>query len=152
MISSIWQFEKDKREVKIKMRLVGLTGSIGCGKSTVCSLIEEGDVINLDEIAHELLRAGTGATKLVAARFPDCVASDGSIDRQLLGPKIFSSVSDRKWLNRFLCVFVVLLFLTSLGLVQRHALANCFVLAEACFVALASQRIERSMLGCASAV
>lgn len=81
------------------MRVVGLTGSIGCGKSSVAKMMRDADVLNLDELAHELLQKGTSAAALISARFPDCVAADGSIDRMLLGPKIFASDADRRWLN-----------------------------------------------------
>jgi dephospho-CoA kinase len=81
--------------------LVGLTGSIACGKTAVSGMMtsRKGVVaINLDELAHEILRKGTRAAMLVAERFPD-VVTNGEVDRTLLGPKIFNSVTDRRWLN-----------------------------------------------------
>lgn len=81
------------------MRVVGLTGSIGCGKTAVSKMMLGADIINLDDLAHELLQKGTSATALIATRLPECVGADGSIDRTILGPKVFASPQLRRWLN-----------------------------------------------------
>lgn len=85
------------------MRIVGLTGSIACGKSAVCRLLQlsdpEAEVVDLDSLAHELLAPGASATRLVAARFPEVMTADGSVDRVRLGERIFANVADRRWLN-----------------------------------------------------
>jgi dephospho-CoA kinase len=82
------------------MRVVGLTGSIACGKSTVARLFAEEDpgveVIDLDSLGHEVLPA---LASRIAARFPEAVRPDGTLDRARLGERVFSNPADRRWLN-----------------------------------------------------
>ena len=69
------------------MRLIGLTGGIATGKSTVARmLVAHGAiVIDADELAREVVRPGEPALREVAARFGDAVIrSDGSLDRDRL--------------------------------------------------------------------
>lgn len=81
------------------MQLVGLTGGIGAGKSTVASLLEaRGAVIlDADAFAREAVRAGTEGLRKVVARFgPDILGADGELDR----PKVASIVfNDREALG-----------------------------------------------------
>jgi dephospho-CoA kinase len=82
------------------MRVVGLTGSIACGKSTVARLLAEEDtsvtVIDLDSLAHDILPS---LASRIAARFPEAVRPDGTVDRVRLGERVFSNAADRRWLN-----------------------------------------------------
>jgi dephospho-CoA kinase len=74
------------------MKLVGITGSIGAGKSTVAAYLRaEGfKVINLDEIGHDLIKPGLLAYDEILAIWPSVKAYDGTIDRKLLGQIVFS--------------------------------------------------------------
>ncbi len=82
------------------MRVVGLTGSIACGKSTVARLLTEADptveVLDLDALAHEVLPA---LAPRIAARFPEAVRADGTVDRARLGERVFADAADRRWLD-----------------------------------------------------
>lgn len=72
--------------------LVGLTGNIASGKSTVAQGLERlgADVVDADEVAHEALRPGTPETAAIRQRFGDAVlAADGSVDRAALGRVVF---------------------------------------------------------------
>lgn len=71
------------------MIVVGLTGSIGMGKSTVAKMFaEEGaPAFNSDDAVHELYAAGGAAVALVEAAFPG-VTRDGAIDRGALSAKV----------------------------------------------------------------
>lgn len=71
------------------MIVVGLTGSIGMGKSTVANMFaEEGaPAFNSDAAVHELYAPGGAAVALVEAAFPG-VARDGAIDRTALSAKV----------------------------------------------------------------
>ncbi len=74
------------------MLTVGLTGGIGCGKSTVAQLlVERGAVlIDADAIAREVVEPGGPAYQPVVERFgPQVVAADGSIDRPALAAIVF---------------------------------------------------------------
>jgi dephospho-CoA kinase len=75
------------------MLLVGLTGGIGSGKSTVaCLLAERGAVvIEADRLAHDVVEPGTpGFDRVVEVFGPDVVSPDGTLDRATLGGIVFA--------------------------------------------------------------
>jgi dephospho-CoA kinase len=75
------------------MLIVGLTGGIGAGKSTVARLLAErgAHVIDIDELGRRVLAPGGRAEASVLAEFgPQIVAADGSIDRAALARVVFS--------------------------------------------------------------
>jgi dephospho-CoA kinase len=79
---------------------IGLTGPIGCGKSTVASwLAAEGAVvIDADRVARDVLEPGTRELDAVVAAFGrDLLAADGTLDRAALGRIVFR---DPEALNR----------------------------------------------------
>ena len=85
--------------------LIGLTGGIGSGKSTVAKrLVELGATeIDADLLAREVVAPGTEGLEAVAGRFgEDLVNADGSLDRALLGQRAFSSEENRKALEAIL--------------------------------------------------
>ena len=72
--------------------LIGLTGNIGTGKSTVAQMLAAlgAETIDADEAAHEVMRAGAPAHAAIIAAFgPDVLAHDGEIDRSRLGARVF---------------------------------------------------------------
>jgi dephospho-CoA kinase len=74
------------------MRVVGLTGGIGAGKSTVsAALAERGAVvIDADAITRELQQPGAPVFDAMVARFGDrIVAADGTLDRQAVADIVF---------------------------------------------------------------
>ena len=75
-------------------RILGLTGPIACGKTTVGNLLLELgalDRIDADEVVHELMQAGTDTTRLVERTFgAETIAADGSVDRRELAARVFS--------------------------------------------------------------
>ena len=73
--------------------VIGLTGPIGCGKSTVAAWL--GDlgaiVVDADVVAREVVGPGEPALDQVVDAFgPDIVAPDGSLDRAALGRIVFA--------------------------------------------------------------
>jgi dephospho-CoA kinase len=73
-------------------KLIGLTGGIGSGKSTVANLLAERGavVIDADEIAHGVYDPGTEGHEKVVARFgTDILDANGSVDRAKLGARVF---------------------------------------------------------------
>jgi dephospho-CoA kinase len=71
---------------------IGLTGGIGCGKSTVTKILAElgATVMDADKIAHSTYAPGGPAYAGVVAAFgTEVLAPDGSIDRSKLGPIVF---------------------------------------------------------------
>jgi dephospho-CoA kinase len=73
--------------------LIGLTGNISTGKSTVAGMLAElgAEVIDADKVAHEVMRAGTPAHARIIETFgPEVLDCDGEIDRARLGARVFS--------------------------------------------------------------
>ncbi|MCU0697428.1 MAG: dephospho-CoA kinase [Myxococcaceae bacterium] len=83
------------------MRLIGLTGGIATGKSTVSRrLAERGfPIIDADVVAREVVAKGQPALDEIARRFPGVVAADGTLDRKALGARIFGDPAERAALN-----------------------------------------------------
>jgi dephospho-CoA kinase len=79
--------------------VLGLTGSIGMGKSTAAMTLRRLGIplFDADHMVHRLLAPGGAAVEPVAAEFPDVRAADGGIDRTRLGQRVFS---DPKALSR----------------------------------------------------
>jgi dephospho-CoA kinase len=80
-----------------KLKLVGLTGSIGSGKSTVARIIEGlgVPVIDADRLAREVVAPGEPAYVEIAATWPDVVQPDGQLDRRRLAARVFSDRAAR---------------------------------------------------------
>jgi len=84
------------------LRVFGLTGGIGSGKSSVAALLRERGVpvVDADELARTVVAPGsTGLAQLVAAFGSEILAPDGSLDRKQLGARVFSDAEARKRLN-----------------------------------------------------
>ena len=84
------------------MLLVGLTGGIGSGKSTVARLLERHGavVIDADQLARAAVEKGTpGFDRVVDAFGRDVVTSDGDLDRPALAARIFSDPEQKSTLE-----------------------------------------------------
>jgi len=82
--------------------VVGLTGGIGSGKSTVCAMLHDHGavVIDADAIVHELQRSGTELFDEMVKHFGDDVlGSDGELDRKKVGAIVFNDPEQRKALE-----------------------------------------------------
>jgi dephospho-CoA kinase len=82
--------------------IIGLTGGIGAGKSTVAAILAElgARVIDADRIGHEVYRPGSeGFRRVVDAFGPGIVAPDGTIDRRELGAIVFADAAALARLN-----------------------------------------------------
>ena len=82
--------------------IVGLTGGIGAGKSTVAAILAElgARVIDADRIGHEVYRPGSeGFRRVVEAFGTGVVGRDGAIDRRALGAIVFGDPAARARLN-----------------------------------------------------
>jgi dephospho-CoA kinase len=86
------------------LRLIGLTGGIGSGKSTVARLFAERGVpiIDADELAREATRPDAPALAEIGAVWPDVIASDGTLDRRRLGGHVFGDPAARARLEAIL--------------------------------------------------
>jgi len=83
------------------MRVVGLTGGIASGKSTVSAMFRElgTQVIDADQVAREVVEPGTPALAEIARRFPGVVDAAGRLDRVALGARVFADAIERRALE-----------------------------------------------------
>ncbi len=87
------------------MFVVGLTGGIGSGKSTVADFFREQGivVIDADDVSREVVEPGEPALEAIREHFGDAVIqADGTLDRPALRQRIFSDDSERQWLEALL--------------------------------------------------
>jgi dephospho-CoA kinase len=84
-------------------KVIGLTGGMGSGKSTVSQLLAESGavIIDADKVGHEAYQPNTKTWQELVATFGrQIVAQDGSIDRKKLGAIVFGSPEQLEQLNR----------------------------------------------------
>lgn len=85
------------------MRVIGVTGGVGAGKSTVLEYLKEtyhAKVILADIVGHEVMEPGEDAYDRILQEFGSGILSeDGKIDRKILGSIVFSDERKRKALN-----------------------------------------------------
>jgi dephospho-CoA kinase len=89
----------------VKPYTVGLTGGIGSGKSAVAGLFAKlgTHVVDTDEIAHQLTRAGGEAIAPIRDAFgAGAIAPDGSLDRAGMRGRVFADAAARKRLEAIL--------------------------------------------------
>ena len=131
------------------MLKIGLTGGIGCGKTTVAALFKQLNipVIDADEIAHQLVAIGQPALAGIRQAFGvDFLNPDGSLNRKKIRDVIFSDIEQKQKLEAMLhplvyqaiqtqleplntpyCIISIpLLFETNMtGLVDRILVVDC---------------------------
>jgi dephospho-CoA kinase len=91
------------KEIKGGHVILGVTGGIASGKTTVARMLEElgARVIDFDRLARQIVEPGKPALKEIAAFFGDGVlGSDGRLDRRRLGSLVFQDEKKRKELER----------------------------------------------------
>lgn len=85
------------------MRIIGITGGIGTGKSTILHLL--GDkyqayIVETDKLAHQLMMPGEHAYEKIVKHFGiEVLLEDGSIDREKLGRLVFQNETELAVLN-----------------------------------------------------
>lgn len=82
-------------------KVVGVTGSIGCGKSTVCKLIRNFgyQVIDCDQVGHNILLPNHAGYLAVIQAFGDAIIGEDGINRKALGHLVFNNPAKRELLN-----------------------------------------------------
>ena len=83
------------------MKLIGLTGGPGSGKSTVAAMLHDlgAEIIDADKAAHAVYEPGTPGFDAVVREFGQEFVRDGRIDRARLGELVFSDAEARHRLN-----------------------------------------------------
>ena len=85
--------------------IIGLTGGIGSGKTTIANMFSTLgiDIIDADIIAREVVQPNSPALGQIKQHFGDkLIFADGNLNRALLREKIFSCNHEKKWLNDLL--------------------------------------------------
>ena len=95
---------------KINRRLIGLTGGISTGKSTVSKYLETTynlPILDADTYAREAVKTGSKAINAIASRYgAKLLLADGSLNRQELGNIVFNDANERQWLEEQIHPFV----------------------------------------------
>ena len=89
--------------------VVGITGGIGCGKSSVTDQLKRlnVDIIDADIIAREIVEPGKFAFKKIVEKFgKEVLLPDGSLDRAKLRVIIFSEKEKKDWLEDLLHLLI----------------------------------------------
>ena len=87
------------------MKVIGLTGGIGSGKSTAAQILTEfgAKVIDADKVAHEVFNPGTEGLQKVVETFGEGVLNtEGEIDRKKLGEIVFNNPTALSTLNEII--------------------------------------------------
>lgn len=114
------------------MHVIGLTGGIASGKSTVTRFfLERGvPVIDADILGHRTYDPGTETFEAVVRAFgPELVAPDGTIDRKVLGARVFGKPEELKRLTDI--VWPGIRKLASQALAEYEAAGNSVAVLEA---------------------
>lgn len=83
------------------MKLIGLTGGAGSGKSTVAGMLHElgASVVDADEATHMVYAPGTKGFEEIVRQFGGEYVREGQIDRKKLGDLVFHDADARRSLN-----------------------------------------------------
>lgn len=86
------------------MKIVGLTGSIGMGKSETSRMFRENGVriFDADAAVHQLMATGGAAVEKIETAFPGVKNQEGAIDRTELGKRVFGEEGELKKLEALL--------------------------------------------------
>lgn len=87
------------------MYIIGLTGGIGSGKSTVANCFSQLgiDIVNADEAARHVVEKGSPALSKIATHFGSkACLEDGTLNRAFLRKEIFEHPDKRQWLEELL--------------------------------------------------
>ncbi|KAB0290570.1 dephospho-CoA kinase [Vibrio sp. D420a] len=86
--------------------IIGLTGGIASGKTTVADLFQEHfniDIVDADIVAREVVAVGSDGLRQIAEHFGEAILlEDGTLNRAKLREQIFSNPEDKTWLNALL--------------------------------------------------
>lgn len=111
---------------KLTRRLIGLTGSIGTGKTTVSNYLATAyklPVFDADIYAREAVEPGSILNRIVERYGSDIIAPSGTLNRQQLGNIVFSNPVERSWLEQQIHPYVRDRFLSAIAELPSHSTA-----------------------------
>jgi len=105
------------------MVILGITGGLATGKTTVAGLFRQfgAKVLDADDIAHDLLQPGRPAFKAVVRHFGGHILHAGRIDRQQLSQRVFRDAQERRVLEGLLHPRVLKYIRRELALIGMRA-------------------------------
>ncbi len=108
--------------------IIGLTGGIGCGKSTVSAFFSQLNipVVDADLVARQVVSKGQPALAQITEHFGEQIVINGELDRAGLREIIFQDESEKQWLNNLLHPLIRTEMLKQLGMAS-----GAYVLLEA---------------------
>ena len=93
------------------MKIIGVTGSSGAGKDTLCEILEEkynAEIVDADKIAKELSKKGTMYLQSIVNNFGSSIVNrQGELNRKKLASIIYEDDKKREELNKLTFVYVV---------------------------------------------
>lgn len=92
------------------MLIIGLTGGISSGKSTVADLFKAKSIaiIDTDQIAHEIVAPGQAALERIVEHFgEEILADNGELDRKNLREIVFNDKAQKQWLEALLHPIII---------------------------------------------
>lgn len=93
------------------MKIIGVTGSSGAGKSTVCEIIKEkynSEIIDADKVARQLTKKGSAYLSAIVKCFGNEIINDeGNLIRKKLANIIYNNNEKREKLNELTFIYVV---------------------------------------------
>jgi dephospho-CoA kinase len=104
------------------MKIVGLTGGIASGKSTVSSMLAEmgAEIIDADRIARDVVRPGRPAHRRIVEHFgKKILLPNGEIDRKALGDVIFRDAAQKEVLNAIVHPEVISAYAGEIAALQK---------------------------------
>lgn len=112
------------------MRLIGITGSIACGKSTVCRELSGSGypVIDGDALSRELTGPGGAAMREIRSVFGDhYILQNGALNRREMGRLVFSDPLSRERLDRIMAPYLKELTLSRIEEIRSAGADLCFL-------------------------
>ena len=127
------------------MRIIGLTGGIASGKSTVARILEEkgARVIDADQLARDAVVPGTDAHAAIVREFGcEILSLDGTIDRGKLGAIVFADPAARRRLEAITHPAIAKLAEERLDSLRRQGTAVVFYMAPLLIEAGITGRVD----------
>ncbi|MBE9239908.1 dephospho-CoA kinase [Synechocystis salina] len=107
-----------------QQRLIGLTGGIATGKSTVSDFLNQKygvPILDADLYARQAVASGSKILLAIARRYgPEIVDQQGHLNRQALGEIIFNNAQEKQWLESQIHPFVKQCFQSALAQLEQE--------------------------------
>lgn len=127
------------------MKIIGLTGGIATGKTTVARFLEElgAAVIDADQLSRDVVAPGSPALAKIVELFGSAVlAPDGSIDRQAVRGLVFGDPLKRKQLEAIMHPAIKVVSEQRLAAARAHGAAVAVYMAPLLIEAQATDRVD----------